>query len=155
MIQTTMKSNFTPFFDSLGKFAEDFPRIAFETGQTAFKKTREPLLDELRIYPPKLPNQKYIRTFKLRRGWKVFIQRINPKSFAIVVSNNVDYTSFVVGSLAIAESVADSFQADIHRGRWKLATITVQEQFHEFLIEYDKQLEKQLGQFGTISRTRL
>ncbi len=151
MIRQRYESNFASAF-GLEQLAKDFPKIALETGREAFGDIREPLLDTLRVYPPKLPNQKYVRTFKLRRGWKAFIQPISPNSFAVVVSNDTDYTSFVVGSLAQAVSTAAQFQADIHRGRWNLATTTVSIAFEDFLKAYDKRLASKLSKFGTVTR---
>lgn len=150
-----MKTNFTSVFSEIEGLVNDFPRIAFETGDESFKVIREPLLDTLRFYPPKLPNQRYVRTFKLRRGWKAFIQRIDSNRFAIVVSNDTDYTSFVVGTLAQTESVAASFQSAIHQGRWRLATTTVEEQFNEFLRVYDKKLSEKLSNLGIVTRRQI
>lgn len=155
MIRQRYESTFEPFIKEYESFARDFPKIALETGQEVFKVQREPLLDTLRFYPPELPNQKYVRTYTLRRGWKAYIQVINPNSYAVVVSNDTDYTSFVVGSLAIAESVAASFQADIHRGRWELATKTVGAAFAEFLKGYDQRIAQKLAKFGTVTRREI
>lgn len=155
MIRQRFESNFTPFLKEYEQFARDFPKVAYEVGQDVWQAKREPLLDTLREYPPPLPNQKYIRTYRLRRGWKAFIQRVNANSFAVVVSNDVDYTSFVIGSLAQATSVAASFQADIHRGRWKLATTTVGLAFEDFLKAYDDKLAQRLAQFGTVTRREI
>ena len=153
MIRTTIKTNFPSVIDDIVDFIDVFPDIAFKIGKESFEIIREPLLDTLRIYPPELPNQKYIRTFKLRRGWKAGIQRIDHNRFAIVVSNDVEYTSFVVGSLSEALALAVSFQADIHRGRWELATLTVQHQFDDFLRIYEGKMGKLLD-FGTSRRIR-
>lgn len=155
MIRQRFESTFEPFLKEYEQFARDFPKIAYETGQEVWNVKREPLLDTLQFYPPELPNQKYIRTYRLRRGWKAYIQRINPNSFAIVVSNDVEYTSFVVGSLAQAVSVAASFQADIHRGRWSLATTTVGMAFDDFLKAYDDKIASKLAKFGTVTRREI
>ena len=155
MIRARFESNFAEIDTGFGELVKDFPKIALETGREAFAVQREPLLDTLKFYPPELPNQKYIRTYRLRRGWKAYIEKINGNKFAFVVSNNTEYASMVVGSLAQAVSIAASFQADIHRGRWKLATTTVGLAFDDFLKEYDKQLSVKLSKYGKVSRRSL
>ena len=59
----------------------------------------------LRHYPKKRPLQKYVRTFKLRRGWLVEYSRTKTR-----VRNNVPYAPFVQG---------DNTQAWMHAGRWR------------------------------------
>ena len=153
MISTRYKSTFTQKSGPV-ELTKEFPKIMIETGHETWGQLEQPTLDLLRFYPPELPNQKYIRTYKLRRGWKAFIHQIDPRSFAVTISNAVDYTSFVVGSLALAESVAASFQADIHKGRWPLATITAKKAFADFLQGFDKNLSNKLSKYGTVRRTR-
>jgi hypothetical protein len=153
MIKQTLKT-ISRVDKDIEQFVKDFNRMSYELGETAFKSIREPLLDELKFYPPTLPNQKYIRTYRLRRGWKAGIKRLNGVTFALIVSNDVEYARFVVGSLAQAESAAASFQAAIHQGRWPLASKTVGYWYDAFLEELDDAFAKELSQFGTIRKTR-
>lgn len=71
----------------------------------AMKEATALLKKEARIYPPKLPNQKYVRTFKLRRGWKVTKAEADGGEVANV---DVPYNIYVQGDR----------QAAIHQGRW-------------------------------------
>ena len=63
-----------------------------------------PLKRELRTYPPKLPGQKYVRTFNLKRNWQYAV--LSPTSAE--VTNAASYAGWVQGIE----------QADIHVGRW-------------------------------------
>lgn len=149
MIKTTLKTISRPSKD-ISQFAKEYNKLAYEAGQEAFSAIREPLLDELKFYPPELPNQRYVRTYRLRRGWKAGVKRINGNTYSLVVSNDTEYTAFVVGSLAKTVSAAQRFQAAIHRGRWLLATETVQFWFNAYLEEIDKRFTDKFSDFGTV-----
>jgi hypothetical protein len=144
-VQTTFIQD-TPF----GKLPKAWPSIVFEIGKESFEEIRDPMLSELQFYPPKLPNQKYIRTYKLKQGWKVGYSKINANTFAVTVSNDTDYTSFVVGSLDINLSEAVKFQASIHRNRWPLASKTVGTRFDDFVQRLDEKLNDKLSTIGTV-----
>jgi hypothetical protein len=60
---------------------------------------------KMREYPPELPGQKYIRTYRLRRGW-----RRRPAQGGVDLVNQVPYAPLVQG---------ESQQAEIHEGRWQ------------------------------------
>ncbi len=152
-VRTTLKTISEPDKDIV-QFADDFARLSKKIGQRAFKKIEIPLLDELRFYPPERPNQRYVRTYRLQRGWKAGIVQLGVNSFGLVVSNDTDYTAFVVGSLAQAISAAARFQADVHRNRWQLATETVKFWFEAYLEELNKEFESELAQFGTIRNSQ-
>lgn len=57
-------------------------------------------------YPPPLPNQKYVRTYKLFGGWKR--RKMTPT--AVKIWNIMPY----------GEAVQGYKQAEIHQGRWKV-----------------------------------
>lgn len=61
----------------------------------------------LQYYPPKRENQKYIRTFDLRFGWKAQKWGDGTK---IRIINIMPYAGFVQG---------DGTQAWMHKGRWR------------------------------------
>ena len=135
-------------------FARDFTKLSKELADKAFKQIETPLLDELRFYPPERPNQKYVRTFRLKRGWKAGIVSLGVDRFGFFISNNVEYTVYVVGSLAQAESVAARFQADVHKNRWFLATKTATYWQGVYLETLDDLFADELSSFGTISNRR-
>jgi hypothetical protein len=150
VIRRTLKTISEPE-KTLEVYAVQFADLTQELAEKAFRQIESPLLDELRFYPPERPGQRYVRTFRLRRGWKASLERINNDTTALVVSNDVEYASFVVGSLAQRVSAGARFQADIHKGRWPLATETVSFwQIAYFEILQDE-FERELSQFGTIT----
>ena len=57
-------------------------------------------------YAPKLPGQKYIRTYKLKRGWRT---EKATATRGIVANRGVPYAQYVQSSKS---------QAEIHQGRW-------------------------------------
>lgn len=61
---------------------------------------------QAKIYPPRLPNQKYIRTYKLKRGWRS--EKVTPTR-GVVGNRGVPYAQYVQDSKR---------QAAIHAGRW-------------------------------------
>ena len=63
----------------------------------------------MKVYPPKLPNQRYERTDTLNKKW-AFVARVNLFSVTTVVGNNTTY----------ARKVQDDEEQEwIHRGRWR------------------------------------
>jgi len=79
-----------------------------------------PMKRELREYPPKLPDQKYIRTFHLRESWQYKV--LSPTEAQM--QNLAVYAGWVQG-------VA---QAPIHENRWKKA-VEVAEEHLERLVK--------------------
>lgn len=152
-VKTTLKTISTPDKDIV-VFAKDFNRLIYELGTKAFRPIQSPLLDELQFYPPPLPNQRYVRTYRLRQGWKAGIRRLNGNTYAMVISNDVEYTQQVVGSLAQVESVAARFQDAIHRGRWPLATTTVKFWQEAFLELLEEKVASDLSHYGTVRNSR-
>jgi hypothetical protein len=139
----------------LDHFVNDFNNIAKSLGQEAFAQVDEPLLDELQFYPPVPSGSTYVRTYRLRRGWKAGIVDLGSDKFAFFVTNDVNYTQWVVGSLAQAESAAASFQASFHAANgWFLATKTVKFWFDTYVELLDEGFARELSKFGTISNRR-
>jgi len=62
------------------------------------------------VYPPTLPNQRYVRTFRLQRGWADNVQRVSNGLIATASNRNVAYNIWVQGH---------GTQAAIHRNRWE------------------------------------
>lgn len=150
MIQTKLTTN-VQVIDDLVEFMDDYADMVTEVAERVFERISAPLLDELRYYPSPRPNQKYIRTYKLRDGWEVAFRR-STVGFEILVSNDVFYGKFVVGSLAQARAAAASFQAWMHKGRWPLAFETVAFWFEAFREELAIELRKEtLDRFGAIN----
>lgn len=140
--------------DDLAHFADSFEQIAFGVFDEVAQEIEPLLLDELRHYPPVPPGSTYIRTFRLQEGWHVFILQ-QAGSFIIRVSNEVEYSQWVVGSLAQAIAAAAAFQRVFHREHgWQLATETVTFWFEAFMEAFEQRFADELGQFGTFTSRR-
>lgn len=139
--------------DDLAEFAADIGRIAGDLGETAFTQIEDGFLDELRYYPAPPPNSTYVRTFTLRDGWTLSLDR-TADGFSVVVNNSTRYAKYVVGSLAKARAAAAKLQARIHQGRWPLAHDTAEFWFEAFFEVYNDLFAKELGRFGVSSVSR-
>lgn len=132
--------------DGLEVFLEDIGNMAFEIGERVFNTIKDPLLNELQFYPPVPPNSKYKRTYKLRRGWGVFFIRPSASQFTMTISNEVKYTQWVVGSLAIN---GQRFQRDFHKANgWFQANKTSDFWFNAFNEDFAKEFNAELGEFA-------
>lgn len=76
--------------------------------EPAVDEANQLLLEELRDYPPKLPNQRYVRTFRLRDSWQP--SRIMREGTLGRVWGDIAYNQWVMD---------ERFQAAIHQGRWQ------------------------------------
>lgn len=65
-------------------------------------------LKHIRPYPPELPNQRYIRTWRMLHGWRWNRRHNRKEEVEIRVTNNMPYTRFVKD---------ERYQARIHEGR--------------------------------------
>jgi hypothetical protein len=135
--------------DDFVEYIDGFTTLVQDIGRDTFDKVRDPFLSELRFYPPVPPGSRYKRTFRLRRGWKLFIETL-VNGFQFVVSNLTKYTPWVVGSLAKVRSVAAQFQRDFHkRNGWTLAVDTIDMWFDIFITEFETEFDSQLSEFAT------
>lgn len=151
-VKSKWKFNTKPL-DDLVEFANDFENIVYGLVEESYNAFAPDLLDELEYYPAPPANSTYIRTFALKNGWKIHLYR-GSDGIAIVIENDVGYTSLVVGSLAKAIAAARAFQARIHQGRWILASETVSFWFEAVIEDFDARFAKELGKFGTSKVTR-
>jgi len=134
--------DFIDYVDSIESFVQDI-------GRDTFDKVRNPFLSALRFYPPVPPGSRYKRTFRLRRGWKLFIQTM-VNGFELIVSNLTKYTPWVVGSLAKVRSAAAQFQRAFHRKNgWPLAVDIIDMWFDIFISEFEDEFDSQLSEFAT------
>jgi hypothetical protein len=149
----------TKVLDGISNYAARFDERAFEIGQRAYEKLADDVLDELQIYPPPPPNSKYVRTYRLRNGWRIGIIPATG-GFTIEILNDatdkrgVEYSKYVVGSLAQARTTALKAQAWMHKGRWPLAADTINAWFELFMEEYLAEFQRDLANFGSTSSSR-
>jgi hypothetical protein len=152
MIRSTWRFNTKPI-DDLIEFAGDFENIVFGLVEEAYNAFAPDLLDELQYYPAPPPNSTYIRTFRLKNGWRIHLFR-GEGGISIVVENDTEYGPLVVGSLASAIAAAKAFQARVHEGRWTLASETLSFWFEAVKEDFDDRFAKELSQFGTSTVSR-
>ena len=105
----------------------DIPKVSIErVGESA-----DSIIEIMKKYPRKLPNQKYVRTYKLQNSWKK--KKLTGFGFAIEadpVQKGRHYGKYVVGNSYGEE------QAGIHAGRWKL--------FYEVVMKEGDKLVKNI-----------
>jgi hypothetical protein len=152
MIRSKWRINAKPI-DGLAEFAGSFNALVGELAEESYRDVEDGMMDELRYYPAPPPNSTYIRTMRLKNGWKIHLDRTSD-GVSIIVENNVGYAPFVVGSLAQALAAAKAFQARIHQGRWPLASETVSFWFTALKEDFDERFVRELGKFGTSTVTR-
>ena len=66
------------------------------------------LMTRMKIYPPQRPGQKYVRTYRLQRNWRM--EKAGATGYRLL--NRTPYTKYVVGS------AFGTGQAWMHAGRW-------------------------------------
>ena len=64
--------------------------------------------EQIKPYPPELPNQRYIRTWRMLHGWRWSRRHNRKEEVEIRVTNNMPYTKWVKD---------ERYQAGIHQGR--------------------------------------
>ena len=73
-----------------------------------------------RIYPKRLPNQQYVRTYRLGRGWKITGPALRGGDLITEVTNDVSYAAKVYGTNT------GQGQRPIHQGRWLTVSMLAQ-----------------------------
>ncbi len=116
-----------------------FTRFSRSVGRSVANRHKPLLERDLRFYVSKLPRQKYIRTFAMRRGWKVKISTPRP-GFVVTVTNKVPHTQFVVGKPDLRLRVGGKGQAKIHKGRWWIAGAVVKRHYRNIQNDYETEL---------------
>src|SRR5688572_28292922 len=81
----------------------EIPKI----GRMQIYRTALTIVRRIKVYPPEVPGQTYIRTLRLGGGWNIIA---NTNGYAI--RNDTPYTKWVVGNAYGLE------QAWMHQGRW-------------------------------------
>jgi hypothetical protein len=87
----------------------------------------------VRPYPPERPGQRYKRTGRLGRSWKV-----STRGQSVIIENTAPYSGYVVGD------GAGQRQAWMHRGRWWLMRDMVDEKRPELKRMMVQMLTRQL-----------
>ena len=87
----------------------------------------------VRPYPPERPGQRYKRTGRLGRSWKV-----STRGQSVVIENTAPYSGYVVGD------GAGQRQAWTHRGRWWLGRTVLMESAPELEAAAIREIDKLL-----------
>lgn len=108
--------------------------------EPASAEVRERWLARARHYPPPLPRQRYVRTYKLRGGWTSagggFVSRLLGSKTLVHVQNAVSYAPYV----QLRER-----QAAIHRGRWTTTADIVESEASWALGRYNLALGRYIA----------
>lgn len=92
--------------------------------------------ERARQYPPELPNQRYVRTETLKRGWRVEDAVFIAGMVTVEVTNAVEYAPFVQGD----------DQKFIHKGRWETDTLIAERMADDALNAVERGVESWLRQ---------
>lgn len=111
-MEITVKVQNQKVRQSLSYVGDAIPRIT----DRQVKKAMEAARDEIRTYPPQLPDQKYKRTGKRYRA--TVVKKNGAKSYTI--ESNPTYRGRTANPYVIGDSKGEG-QAYIHQGRWKIA----------------------------------
>jgi hypothetical protein len=130
-----------------------FTRFSRSVGRKVANKHKPKLIKDLRKYAKKRPRQRYKRTFRLRRGWKVNI-RTPQSGFVVDVTNKTPYTHFVVGRPDMRMRAGGKGQAWMHKGRWWIAGGVVKKHFDNIQDDYEQELLDTLEDQAGVTVTR-
>lgn len=100
--------------------------------RSASAQARRLLVSALSAYPPPPPGSRYVRTYRLRRGWERATPIAGGKGFQLI--NPVEYAGFVQGE--------PSQQSKAHRGRWRSASAIAHELEEEVLQLFEDATEE-------------
>lgn len=92
--------------------------------------SRRLLVAELSKYPAAPAGSRYVRTFRLRRGWERASPITGGKGFELV--NSVEYAKFVQGDA----------QSGAHSGRWETASAIAHRLQEEVMAAYEAAIQE-------------
>ncbi len=126
----------------------------YELAQESAELVRPMLLEDLQFYPPKPPQSKYVRTYRLKRGWIVSLERKGNSRVDFFISNDVSYAIWVVGSFAQNLAQARKYQRDFHAIHgWPLASETGNIWFVLYNEDFEKRFDSVLKKLVTTKST--
>lgn len=105
---------------------------ALQKGVNAGTKILQP---EVEKYPPKRPNQKYIRTFRLRRSWRrtVKVRASVVEGRIYSDENQAPYNAYVKHP---------RLQAWMHRGRWPTTEDDARAKKRDVMREVEREIKR-------------
>ena len=129
--------------NGMGRFLRVAPQIANE----AIDEHMPAMEEEVKYYPPELPDQQYVRTFALRDGWE-FDRKVSQNTYSLNVFNDTEYTGYVVGKPDLRLKLGGLPPAPIHRGRWPIAGGVIRKWYRIIQATYE---EKALKRFENLT----
>lgn len=128
----------------LEHFDETIQAKAAAIAQEIYAELRPNMLSALQFYPPVSAGSKYIRTYRLRRGWEIDLAVDTSGGglqIDLTVRNQTPYTKWVVGTLTNVDAVARSTQRAFHaRNGWLIALDTGRYWFDQYKDQFVSQL---------------
>jgi hypothetical protein len=116
----------------LTNFDDNARRIYYAVAVEVFAELRALILEAIQFYPPVPAGSRYIRTFRLRRGWQVDLH-LFANTVELVISNATPYTAKVVGTLINNDALARATQEAFHANNgWPVALDTARFWFDRF-----------------------
>lgn len=134
---------------TLREFNDDVREQATEIARELYAELRPLMLAGLQFYPPVPAGSRYVRTFRLQRGWAVTLQVDGGNAgvqIDLVVTNSTPYTKWVVGTLTNVDALARQTQRDFHaRNGWPLALNTTRYWFDQYADRFVNALAAGVG----------
>lgn len=95
------------------------------------------------VYPPMLPNQKYVRTGIYGRSWMIFKNKDGYLLSGLAVQRGRAYEKYVAGDLE------GNWQAGIHQGRWKMSQKAYEEMNENLATEIETRISTAARRINT------
>ena len=145
-VKISIKSNAR---DKLGKLVKSVSAKVEKETKALLKETSEEIVRIMKKYPPKRPNQKYVRTNTLKNSWKIVSK---PKKLSARTSNlsiqiksdarqkGRSYTKYVVG-----DEKGNWQNQKYHAGRWKLFVVVVAAQMKKLRKKVTEKIKLKIG----------
>ena len=99
--------------------------------------------DELRTYPPELPNQRYVRTGKRYRATRV--EYLGGQSYRLI--SDPSYKGRSADPYVLGDAYGQG-QARIHQGRWALIKDVVEKSIERILTRVREEFNRILTESG-------
>jgi hypothetical protein len=147
-VDTKPVAEITHFLDS---FNELVAEIGNEVGQDVAPRFKA----AMQLCPPPRPNQRYKRTFRLRRETKVSYS-VEGGRFQLEASNTTPYYRYVKGVFDFRSfDNAVKPQAWMHKDRWIPAQVQANQYFDEAQTKFNAGFDKAISdKFGTTAAKR-
>ena len=101
------------------------PKDMVQAITEAIDKSADLLREDMRVYPPPVPNSTYIRTGKLKAGWAKRMGATGGLPSAIIGNYGVTYAPYVQDY---------DRQAAIHRNRWQTTQMIAYKRKHDIKL---------------------